>query len=151
MPAAFWAGVQAPECECSTGEHRFFCPHHLLGLGSQPVGDSNLSNQSADQGPKHSCCRKAAVERTTVARTAHPAVGKSVSGPCSHCKAVPNSSPTKVVRVELPRDVQVAWYAPGLSTDQKALAELQANEHRRPPSDRLPTTDGVVDLCRLLI
>lgn len=146
MPAALWMGVQAPECECATGEHRFFCPHMLTaGFGTK----KSVGSTSA----QHLCCQKAATESCSNGVTASntPGLHTSANGPCNHCQAVPSSTTIVDDRVEAPTIDQTPWLSLSLALDQAPLSFLLASDRLLPASDRLPMTDRVIVLCCLLI
>lgn len=145
MPAAFWSGMQAPECECRTGEHRFYCPY-MLGVAA------NATPVEAKK-PVHSCCHRTSAKHQSSSdvATKQPGMHRSADSPCGHCTAVPSSFSTVTNRVEVPNYEDVVWFALSLTVDQAGLGLALANHRPTPFSDRLPTTDCVVDLCRLLI
>lgn len=146
MPAAVWSGVQAPECECSTGEHRFFCPHMLFGLKNPAKSDETVAT-------KHSCCHRAAAEADRSKDVAPSASGlhRALTNPCSRCKPVPSSTPTVTVRVDVPAHHDLAWLPATHLVDRASLVVMSANERALPASDRLPMTDRVINFCCLLI
>lgn len=146
MPAAIWSGVQAPECVCSNGEHRFFCPH-LLSVAGSNRDDASFVNTKA------SCCNWEKQPASCEAPKLQCQLGLHdvANPPCSHCVAVPNSTPSVVDRVEAPSMNHVEWFTPSTADDQATLAALVANDRARPASDRLPLTDRVIVLCCLLI
>ena len=158
MPAAFWSGVQAPECECASGEHRFFCPKMLgAGLGSEPVAqaDSKLAccqRRASSEHPTKKCCAAALANVASTNDAPRRTVAPSSSdGPCGQCKAVP-SSPLRITdRVEAPLADWTAGQPTIFADDHAALLALQADRRSLPPSDRLPMTDRVIVLCCLLI
>ena len=150
MPAALLAGMQLPECECATGEHRFFCTRMF-----EPTLPATSAVQS---GTKLSCCAKQSSNQPKAAAccTAKSEAGgkclvsNTSSEPCSQCKAIP-SSPTNILeRVSVPAADWITWLPLGYSADQESLIALQGNERLLPASDRLPMTDRVIVLCCLL-
>lgn len=151
MPAALWSGMQAPECECASGEHRFFC---LKMFAAGARAESPVRNES-----KHDCCAKTspspsptccAAKGTDDARRV-TGVQSGSSVPCGQCKAIPSSPISSTDRVEAPPADWTAWLPLGLNADQVSLIAAQGNDYCLPPSDRLPMTDRVIVLCCLLI
>jgi hypothetical protein len=143
MPAALWMSVQAPECECATGEHRFFCPHMLFGA----------TKSAATASTQHSCCHESAAESCCNGDVpTGPGVQKSSSSaPCSDCQAVPSATATASDRVEAPAVEHTAWLALSPAVDQASLTLVLASDRFLPASDRLPMTDRVIVFCCLLI
>ena len=149
VPAALWSGVQAPECVCASGEHRFFCPKMLRRV---------FSESTARTEPKHACCAQKAVKQSPACRataskegTCPAGVGSTASGPCSQCKAVPSSLAYVADGVQIPSTDWTTWLSAACTVDQAYLVARQADDHCLPASDRLPMTDRVIVLCCLLI
>lgn len=150
MPAAFWSGLQAPECECASGEHRFFCGRLFAAFRSEPtVTTRSVSSSSC-------CATHGATIATCSAADASPAgssgvSSSAVSGPCNSCRAIP-SSPLQVgERSEASSQNQTEQLLPSLNQDQVSLALILASEYGLPASDLLPMTDRVIVFRRLLI
>jgi hypothetical protein len=152
MPAAVWSGIQAPECVCSTGEHRFFCPHMMAAAVRPTTAACSTSTASSccSHYTRHSCCIATASLHDATCRDAGMQSATSAP-PCSHCTAVPNSTPMVLDRVEAPSTDHVEWFTPSSADDQATLAALVADDRVVPESDRLPLTDRVIVLCCLLI
>jgi hypothetical protein len=154
IPAAVWSGIQAPECECATGEHRFFCPHMLAAIAgsTKGVADADSGDACRRQTVENSCCASAVpTSGATGPTSGATGLQNSSSGPCGQCKAVPSSTSKAVDRLEAPQLEHTAWFAPSPESDQRLLQWTQANDLRLPASDRLPMTDRVILLCCLLI
>ncbi len=151
MPAALWAGMQAPECECESGAHRFYClkmfaANTCAELPAQNKHEQNCCSQSLP-GPSRACC---AAKTTDASR--NPTVVPSESQiPCGQCKAIPNSPISFTDRIEVPPADWTAWLPLGVAADQASLIAVQGSDRCLPPSDRLPMTDRVIVLCCLLI
>jgi hypothetical protein len=64
---------------------------------------------------------------------------------------VPSSSAKVTERVVQTQVVRITWLVPGRTVDQAMLAQLLATDRALPRSDLLPTTDRLIDFCRLLI
>lgn len=64
---------------------------------------------------------------------------------------VPSSAATVTQRVVQVQVVRITWLVPSRTVDQAMLAQMLATDRALPRSDSLPTTDRVIDLCRLLI
>ena len=152
MPAALWAGLQAPECECATGEHRYFCPR-MFGA-TTPVASSALPK------PPKNCCSKSAEKQARVVSycAASKATPRGSSGmradlsePCSQCKAVPSSPLVLSDSVKVPTAEHTAWLPLSSTNEQVSHTRNLANALRSLASDQLPTIDRVVVQCRLLI
>lgn len=151
MPAALWSGMQAPECECASGEHRFYC---LKMFAAGAPAESPVRNES-----KHDCCAQASpIPSPTCCAAKTTGDARRVSGvqsdssvPCGHCKAIPSSPISPTDRVEAPAADWTAWLPLGVNADQVSLIVSQGSDYRLPPSDRLPMTDRVIVLCCLLI
>jgi hypothetical protein len=79
MPLALWAGIQAPECECPDGTHRFFCTSALEGGSPRP-----LSGVKTAGAGRRSCCMGG--------RVADRAAESGAHAPCKHCRTVPRAS-----------------------------------------------------------
>ena len=151
LPAALWSGMQVPECECASGEHRFFC---LKMFAANARAESPLRHE-----PKHDCCSRTSTSpspiccaaKTTDASRRLTGVQSDSQVPCGQCKAIPNSPISTTDRVEAPPANWTAWLPLGVAADQAALIAVQSSDHCLPPSDRLPMTDRVIVLCCLLI
>ena len=151
MPAALWSGMQAPECECASGEHRFFCLK-MFAVGAP--AESPARNES-----KHDCCAETlpgptptcCAAKTTDDSRRVTGVQSDSSVPCGQCKAIPSSPISPTDRVEAPPADWTAWLPLGVNADQVSLIAAQGNDYCLPPSDRLPMTDRVIVLCCLLI
>lgn len=142
MPAALWMNAQAPECKCAACEHRSFCPHMIFGS----------KNSFACSAKQRSCCRSS-VRRSSGADAA-PIGGTGLqqasSGPCCCCQAIPNSTVTVSDRVEAPAVQRAVWISFNQAVDQAPLTLALTRNRLSPVSDRLPMTDRVIVLCRLL-
>ena len=155
MPGALWAGVQAPECECASGEHRFFCPM-MIGA-PRSISSKTLAAHGIE--PRRSCCTRLSPSSTPLRSCcASKAISSAsstlnVSSPqsCGQCRAIPHQPPVLGDRVDAPSLQQEASLQLSNASDQVSLAQRFANSYRTPPSDRLPKTDRVIVLCCLLI
>ena len=148
MPAAFWSGMQAPECECASGEHRFFCGHLFAAFRSEPTATArSVSSCCATHGATVATC--SAAESSSDGSTG--VSSSAVSGPCNSCRAIP-SSPLQVgERSEALSQNQTEQLLSSLNQDQVSLALVLASECGLPASDLLPMTDRVIVFRRLLI
>lgn len=142
MPAALWMSVQAPECRCATCEHRSSCPHMIFGS----------KNSFAYASKQRSCCRSSVRQSSGADATpiGGPGLQQASSGPCCCCQAIPNLTVTVSDRVEAPAVQRAVWISLNQAVDQAPLNLALADGRLLPPSGRLPTTDRVILLCRLL-
>ena len=148
MPAALWSGMQAPECECASGEHRFFCGNLFTAFRSEPT-------TTARSMP--SCCAThVATATASLAADSSPdgmsgVSSSAVTGPCNSCRAIP-SSPLKIGdRSETPSQNRTDRLLSSMHADQISLALVLGSEYGLPSSDLLPMTDRVIVFRRLLI
>ena len=154
MPAALWSGVQAPECECASGEHRFFClkMFAVIAPAESPARIESQHDCCARTSPRPAptCCAAKTAKTTDDSRRV-TGVQSDSSVPCGQCKAIPSSPISPTDRVETPPADWTAWLPLSVNADQASLIAAQGNDYCLPPSDRLPMTDRVIVLCCLLI
>jgi hypothetical protein len=157
IPLAFWSGVQAPLCQCASGEHHFFCPK-LLGLETR--SERVASAQPGKNSSEKSCCAKrstpAPAEPSCCATKGKPAenadgVQTAPARPCGECQSIPASPLGLTNLVEIPSADCTIRSTVESSGDEIALLVRQGNMILLPASDRLPMTDRVIVLCQLLI
>ena len=145
MPLALWSGLQAPECECTNGEHRFFCSRMLAAV-RPAIGTAKVA-------PQHLCCSPTALKADEAKADSGQSGLRSTSesGPCGHCKAIISSPLATGQVVALPSLERSTWLPVNLVlTDANSVLSYRHNG-RLQPSECWPSADRVIVYCSLLI